>query len=345
MNADLIQKYFNGQATDQEKEEVLSFFKGKKLDSEHEEILRDWWNKYHPQDTYPKQAGEVLGRINTYIQTSERRAVRPLRWFKAAMAVALVFSMTFVIYHYRPLEKEPPIVHQVIKTTPLGTKQQIRLPDGSLIHLNSGSSIEYPKLFGRDLRKVILKGEAFFEIEKERQRPFVVECRGLKTTVLGTSFNISGYESEVVKVSLTSGTVKVDDQRDSTKSIYLTPGEQVICNIKHNSARIEMFDLHKVTSWRSGILIFDENDLSEIVQILTRWYAVDIQLSGVTDINQVKWKYSGEFDNESLENVLHGMSYVKEFDFIIKGKKVHILLNRKKNISNKHRNTDDMNSS
>ena len=104
----------------------------------------------------------------------------------------------------------------------------------------------------------------------------------------------------------------------------LKPGEQICYNEMNQSASVMPFDVIKTIAWKDGILIFNDSDLNDIIKKLQRWYGVEIRVNGLEDIKDVKWKYSGEFDNESLDNVLGGISYVKGFDFKIEGKKVYL---------------------
>jgi transmembrane sensor len=329
MDFKIIERYFKGKASPDEIKQVLDFFKEKDLNPANEEMLRFWWDHFQYENGLKRSADKILNRIHNQMGTQvNRKKPAKLTWLGIAASIILMVSLTFILYNNRPIEPRSgqEFAQMVTKQTPVGVKLKFELPDGSMVNLNSNSKLIYPAEFDQYGRKVILQGEAYFDVTRNPDRSFIVECNSLTTTVLGTSFNISSYSEEVV-VSVTSGKVKVDIAHNDSQSIYLTPGEQVKWDTLQQSVQVQPFNLYSTIAWKEGIIIFNESGLTEIVETLQRWYAVDIQVVGVLDNNNSeKWRYSGEFDNESLRNVLNGIAYVKGFDFEISGKKVTIKL-------------------
>jgi len=299
--------------------QVLAFFREKELNLSTEEELRNWWNNYRPTSDFSEQSGRIFEKINSRIESGRRNRYP---WWRAAAVFLLIIGAGLIFNWYHGSQKVPvATVEWVTKQAPMGVKLHFELPDGSMVHLNSQGEIKYIKDFSE--RRVLLEGEAYFDVAKDAERPFSVECRGTTTTALGTSFNIFSQQEKVV-ISLASGKVKVDLGWADASPVFLTPGEQVSLDAAALTAEISHFDLYSTIAWKEGILLFDEDNLQEVVSKLQRWFGVEIETIGVQNINSSAWQYSGEFDNESLENVLEGIGYVKGFQYKISGKNVSL---------------------
>lgn len=328
MNISILQKYFAGTASREEQEKVLDYFKDQNIDPENEKVLQQWWLQFETDEKKDQLSENILKKIHSRLdedtQTTTHSFLRS-NWLKIAASLLIIFSV--VLYFYNsgivPDEKTK-IVNTITKEAPLGAKLQFKLPDGSYIYLNSGSKLTYPAVFDVTSRQVGLEGEAYFEVAKDARRPFIVKSEDVETKVLGTSFNISTFDPENIIVSLNSGSIQVSYRSDSTDNTILKPGEQFTYHRSSESALVSSFEKERINAWKNGLLIFDDCNLNEIVRKLQRWYGVEIQVDGMENVSQTAWKYSGEFDNESLENVLEGISYVKGLQYKIEGKQVFI---------------------
>jgi len=213
----------------------------------------------------------------------------------------------------------------ITKSTAKGQKANIALKDGSIVRLNAESSITFPESFSADKREVILKGEAFFEVKEDKNRPFLVSAYDVQTTVLGTSFNIQAYDAASVSVALVTGSVKVNASTgDSTlkeATVVLSPGEQAVYDNASSTINIDIFDEKKWTAWKDGIIYFADADYRQVFERLARWYGVEFQFA---DAPTETWEYSGEFHDMSLELLLNTIGYSKGFDFQIQGKVVNV---------------------
>lgn len=322
MNFQILEKYFSGTASGAERRQALEFFRKKDLDASSEEELRTWWDSFQPAGDFADQSLEILNQINHKIGAGDRSRQSHFPLWKAAAVILVIIAAGFIFYQNRLFKNDPvQTVEWATKQAPGGVKLQFELPDGSMVHLNSNSGLKYSKDF--ETRRVILQGEAYFDVAKAAGRPFTVECAGVSTTALGTSFNIFSHQEKVI-VSLASGKVKVDLGMDAPP-VFLTPGEQVSLDKVHQSAEVSHFDLYSTIAWKEGIILFDENNLPEVVSKLERWFGVEIELVGAQGIDHINWKYSGEFDNESLENVLDGIGYVKGFSYKISDRKAWLI--------------------
>jgi ferric-dicitrate binding protein FerR (iron transport regulator) len=168
------------------------------------------------------------------------------------------------------------IVYNTISTA-RGNKYQLLLGDGTKVWLNSATSLKYPVAFkGRD-RRVELTGEAFFEVAKDKTKPFSVVTSSQEITVLGTHFNVNSYkDEETVQTTLLEGSVSV---RDTRTAVVLKPGSQALSDGSGLQVKKDV-DTDKVISWKQGWFDFDGMDLKMILRQVSRWYDVDVVYKG-----------------------------------------------------------------
>ena len=167
-------------------------------------------------------------------------------------------------------------------TTPRGKDYHLTLADGTQVWMNADSKLEFPKHFKGSQRKVKLQGEAYFEVVKDAQHPFIVETEYFNTTVLGTSFNIKAYTPKDANIVLIEGSVKVGITGTET---ILRPGQQASLNAKHSTLNIKEVDTYPYTQWREGFFYFEDQSLFEIMQELGRWYNVNIAFDDPQKMN------------------------------------------------------------
>lgn len=208
----------------------------------------------------------------------------------------------------------------VEKSTSPGEKLIITLPDGSKVWLNSGSTLEFPERFNEAERYMSVKGEAYFEVKKDSLRPFRVESDGIVTTALGTSFNINTKSNSLLKVSLVSGKVIVDRNLVAEK-VELIPGQELQLNKIVNDLMVKNFNPEKVLAWKEGKIIFENASLTQVVETLEDWYGVKFSLINAEKVN---WNFSGEYQNQILDNLLNSISYIENFEYVINGKNVEL---------------------
>lgn len=184
---------------------------------------------------------------------------------------------------------------------PAWTRLQFRLPDGTIGWLNSNSSVKYFGNFNAD-RKITLTGEAFFDVFKDKKRPFEVNTKEVTIKVLGTRFNIASYENEKnVEVVLEEGKLMLSD-KEMNKSYTMDPNDLVLYNKTLKSFSTEVVQPQKYLSWTEGQLVFRNDPLDVIVRRLERWYNIDIEVN-VSDT--VDMRLRATFVDESLDEVLN----------------------------------------
>ena len=157
---------------------------------------------------------------------------------------------------------------------PKGQVNQIFLADGTRIWVNSETRLSVPSVFSSTERVVKLSGEAFFEVAKDKNRPFKVEVNGEVIEVLGTTFNVRAYNnSNEIETTLESGQIRL---HTSNKITILNPGDQCVLNKTTNLLKVDKVDPINFSSWKNGRYEFQNKDLIEVFKVIERWYDVEI---------------------------------------------------------------------
>jgi len=268
----------------------------------------------------------LLSRIEAEIASLQPK--RKQRWHlhKVAAVVSFLVAFAGVMYFISfNVENRNDASSDVVyesKSTEAGQKRVIRLPDGSSVKLNAGSTLKYPKSFSRSNRRVELVGEAFFDVSRDTLNPFVIDLNGGQVKVLGTSFNIRSYAAEPdVAVAVKTGEVIVTNSF-SNSSVRLMPDE--LASYVPNTGeitKIRIQNTNVVFGWREGNLVFNEAGLPAILKALSSWYGVTFEVEG--SVNGGK-KLNANFNNVSLEEVLTCLSHNYEFKYEINEKQVTI---------------------
>ncbi|MBD1261647.1 FecR domain-containing protein [Maribacter polysiphoniae] len=207
---------------------------------------------------------------------------------------------------------------------PNGKKIEIKLSDGSLVHMNSGSTLKYPVNFisGKD-RQVFLNGEAYFEVTKDPLSHFLVSTDSLDVEVLGTHFNVSSYSGTETFALLAEGSVAVYNKKDKDlpgSPTIIRPGEKA--TLSQNSIEVNEVNVNDYLSWREGRLTFNNESFINIVQKIERHFAVEIE-NNYKDLNLVK--FNGEFrEGETIIDILNTIQESAGFEYEINNKKIKI---------------------
>lgn len=181
--------------------------------------------------------------------------------------------------------------------TPRGGEYSLELSDGTIVWLNSASELSYPVRFKEDSREVKINGEAYFDVAKNVDRPFIVNANGMKIKVLGTSFNVRAYEDEERQTTLVEGCVEVTFGNQRVK---INPGQQVVLDRGHLEVR--QVDVHVYSGWKKGLFVFEDHPLTSVLRELERWYDVRIV---VEDERIEQLKFTSDFPRyENIDKVL-----------------------------------------
>ncbi len=200
---------------------------------------------------------------------------------------------------------------QVVVSTTRGEQKEIVLPDGTKVVLNNESSISYKEKFAGG-RNVQLTGEAFFDVVKNPAKPFTVQSEDILTTVLGTSFNVKNYEYESSYVTVLTGKVNVASIEQPEEAIDLKPNEQARFDAVTGKLFRKTVDADNYAVWRNKVIRFDSAPLSEVTQVLARWYGVDIKFANEA---LASCTISGKYKEDTLLNVLEGIKFIIDIDY------------------------------
>lgn len=269
-----------------------------------------------------KAENDGLGDSN--LTPKKKRHGFPFRQVAAALLI-LFGGVLAVNLVFTPLDTEEVVKEEarlIKRTNPSGKKSLITLSDGTRVYLNAASEITYSGQFSDSLRLVGLKGEAFFEVKSE-DRPFVVETLETKVRVLGTSFNINQKDNGTVMVALVTGKVTVND--NDGNQVNLEPSEMMVRK-RGGDWHKTPFDPLEITGWKDKMLVFKRNSFSEVKERIENWFGVEIQLKGKI---KPDWTYSGIYQDETLENVLRGISLTSDLTYTIDNKENVIITNPK----------------
>lgn len=244
-------------------------------------------------------------------------------WYSAvAVAIAAVFIgglLTFFIQKSHINEQ----LHNrltVVKTN-LGQKSEVVLPDGSIVWLNAGSTISYSNTFDQYERKVTLEGEAFFDVQRNEDIPFIVQTANLDVVVKGTAFDVLAYPGDShTEVSLLRGKVDVHNKKGELVR-KLLPNDLIRYDkVKDTYTLIQNNNAIQYSAWKNEELIFDNESLDQVVKKLERWYGVEIDW----EYPKSGKRYTFKVKTESLREMLQLINVITPIDYSIEGKEIRI---------------------
>ena len=254
------------------------------------------------EDIKEMESIDVMGayqQAQTQIKTNRRRSMyNQLMRYAAFLTIPLLLSSLILGYLYWGATDTEEKYAEVMAAT--GSVIRYELPDHSVVWLNSGSTLRYPTVFKKDNRNVELKGEAYFEVESDKEHPFIVKTKQLTVEATGTAFNVNAYAPDhVAAVTLVKGKVAVT--LDQKKTISLSPGEKIDYNLATSLYNVNKTNTYKWCSWKDGILIFRDDPLEYVFKRLGQTYNVEFILK---DAELGKYSYKATFEGESLNEIL-----------------------------------------
>lgn len=241
--------------------------------------------------------------------------------FAAILIIGIVMGGLVINF---ALQKEPVFITVM---APKGSIFQMVLADSSIVYLNAGSQIRYsPEAKNRN-REIFLEGEAWFDVVKNENQPFVVHTSCYNIKVTGTRFNVKSYKSDdQITTTLEKGEVIItsSEQFQLAEEIKLKPGEQVIFDKTAREMFVNDVDTEFFTSWRNNKLMFLNLSVKEMIVLFERKYGVDIEVSNPDILN---YHYTGTIKNESILEMLEVIKLTIPIQYKIEGQK--IVINKK----------------
>lgn len=207
---------------------------------------------------------------------------------------------------------------------PKGKTFRIMLSDGTAVNMNAGSSLRYPVNFrSNESRRVFLTGEAYFDVAKDKERPFIVSSGNLEVEVLGTEFNVSSYSEDAhIEVVLVEGAVNLNTKGELEENpIELSPGQRGSYSRDSKNIHIDTVNTNMYTSWMQGHLVFRELTFDQILTKLERHYNIEI-LNTNTELGKVV--FNASFNEVKIEEVLSFFNDTHEIEYEIKNNTVII---------------------
>jgi ferric-dicitrate binding protein FerR (iron transport regulator) len=274
---ELVQKYADGTASQQELQQLMDWYHGAVIGDVH-------W----PADSAgekPEVYNRMLSRLHKEMASEKPKLVH-LPWLKIAAAIIIIIGIGLLLFTLKQ-----PANSFIVVNNPSGKIQKVQLPDSSVVWLNAATTLKYNRSFVKD-RNLELNGEAYFRVTHDISHPFTIKAGGITTTVLGTSFTIKAYEGEnKTSVSVTSGRVQVT--AGAKELSILKPAMQLQFDRLAKTAITNTVDTNLVIAWKNGDLQFEGQSFADIAATLERWYAVKFV-----------------FTNPSMRNCRYYMSFV-----------------------------------
>ncbi|MDR3260728.1 MAG: FecR domain-containing protein [Tannerella sp.] len=270
-----------------------------RLSNEQEPVINRKWKQLQ---------NRIRIRENSSSKTLFKRKIPLWRKLSAAAAIALLLITTSVSIYELTIWN-----HSEVFTVeaPRGEKSKLCLPDGSTIWINAGSQIQYTNQFNVSDRTVTLTGEAYFDVAKQNNRPFIVKLRDYSIEVKGTKFNVSSYNDEkYVTTSLMEGSVSL--QYDG-KKYAMKPGEMMKLDVREKTLSLYRTNVSQYQSWTEDSIEYDEISLGELLNRLSRQYDMQIHINPDVDRNKI---LSVSFNNrESIDDILYSISIVTSIQY------------------------------
>jgi ferric-dicitrate binding protein FerR (iron transport regulator) len=318
----LLERYLRDSDSNENKYIIAKWFGNISLEKElREKSYQQWKDLPEEADTDNYNEEMVLGNIYRKIKTEEfKNKTHPSKGLiilnYLSRIAAVLFIPLLVLYALNNNNRWS--VNDVAYTevySPPGARTMFYLPDGTKGWLNSGSSIKFPERFIGNQRQVVLKGEAYFDVVTNPNKPFNVSVNNLNIVAKGTSFNILSWEEDsCTEVVLEEGILeiyKLTNNNNQSLATILNPGQ--LCKYSHSDSEcsLQTVDVEKYISWTSGRLVFKSDPLSEVVQRLNRWYNVNIV---IRDDILKSYEYVATFEDETLDEILSMLSISAPID-------------------------------
>ena len=306
----------------------------KSIPTEQHEVLNNLRAKLHYDPDYNPPL-EPAGRPKQFIKNYKQYKNYKTIYFSIILLLASAVLYTYFTKKEQKSGQKLTLSQNNISTKP-GSKTQVTLPDGSKVILNADSKLSYPDNFMGNTREVTLEGEAFFDVTKNKKKPFIIHSKTMDIKVLGTVFNIKAYPFESLsEASLISGSIEVILKTRTNEKIFLKPNEKITVSNNTESKQtpnpekdkyreiVPLISINKLKfdnadnqvseiAWTQNKLIFNNESFENLVQLLQRWYGLEIRIetNKLKDIN-----FTGRFYSESISQVLEALQITHKFNY------------------------------
>lgn len=301
MNWKLLAKYLSKETNKKEDQKVQKWIN---KNSENVHLLKNTkilWESMEKQKEHI-DVDKAWSQLKAKIDTTQKNESTPVFSIKqtvlkyAASVILIIGIGTIGYFSYQQFSKSGNMVS--IETSINESNKEIKLPDGSIAFLNKESEVNYPETFKEEDRSIHFTGEGYFDIENDKDKPFVINTDKATIEVLGTSFNVNTRSSNTVEVFVKSGKVKLSS-KSQKNSIIITEG--FIGILEGNKLTKKRNKDVNYLAWRTGKLIFKKSKLEEVVQSINRTYDTQIIINSDSIKNK---EITATFDQEPVEHIL-----------------------------------------
>ena len=317
---DLIAKSLSGELTDEELVSLNDWINADKLNLlEYNDFKEIWKHSNRLAMPSPIDLPKSLGttRDKAGIDKKNIKWLPVFAQIAAVLVLAVLLSSLYNLFIIgKPQEKTGTIVYQQVKAS-YGTQSRVDLADGTVVYLNSGSTLRFPNSFnGMKTRNVELTGEGHFEVAKNKEQPFIVDIHKIQIKVLGTTFNVDAYtNNNSFTIALVDGSIEIQQKTDIGISdlLEMKPNQVAFYNQAENKLTFETDDdLSKYTAWTDGKIVLSNDPVNKVIQKLENWYNVDIELA---DKKLERYRFTGTFIDEPLEQILNILNLTSQMEY------------------------------
>lgn len=309
----LLEKFLKKEATLEETRQLTEWFR---LSDTKEELSGYYAAKWEnpPVIMDANLQNTMLENIRREMKPHHRRSsysFGKLMKYAAAILVPVILGVGSYFLSGRLFSSNS---KEMIVNVENGQKANLQLPDGTRVWLNSGSSIRYDKSYNQRDRIIALEGEAYFEVAKDKNRPFIVRTNDVSVRAVGTTFDVKAYANDnTITTTLIEGKVNVSDDKTTSQ---LLPNQKITFNkSKRTFDKIQVYDAEIAGLWKNNQLAFDSESLEDIAKTLERMYNIQV----VFNAQQIKkMRFSGRIKNNSLESVLQLISLTSPIYYNVK---------------------------
>ncbi len=310
---------------------LVTRYLNKETNSQENAEMEDWLSQSEANREELEQTARMLRKIDTYyrakrfdpnaawtnvntqisptkvksIQLTKKRKEVIAHFYKYAAIVLLALLLGSVGYYIGFRNRIPAVYNEIISAENQVLNEYV-LPDGSIVTLNSNSKLTFPKKFKGDIREVTIEGEAFFDVQRNPEKPFVINAGKAQVKVLGTSFSVCAYPgAETVEVIVETGKVQVVSNNIElpvkSREVFLIPGEKGTFFTTNEILEKSVNENPNFLAWKTHDLIFNKVPLREVVESLEKAYHINISVAE-PELNDLL--YEGHFDQKPIDFVL-----------------------------------------
>lgn len=308
---EIIVRYLCHTATQEEKTFLHEWLLQSEQNQDEFSQIREAWLLSGTNFDDDDQTEAALGKLKARVAGEQRVVRRPfwmLKPVRVAASIVLLVATALTFFLLGGAYSTPRVIVQNKLLTASDSRGRFVLPDSTVVWLNSNTTLQYPEEFAAATREVVLDGQAYFEVAKNKQKPFIVHAGEMEVEVLGTHFQVANYSHKsVVEAVLVEGSVKVAGC-GLENAVTLEPGQLLKYSRRSKTAGVSEVNTSNYTNWTNGRIRFDNTNLADIILNLEQWFATEI-----TCDPQLAQSISVSFTvriGDTLDEILESMSMV-----------------------------------